>query len=338
MNSSRPARLYARFVTLALALTFVVVVLGAWVRLTHAGLGCPDWPGCYGTLTVPDTASEIQEAAEAFPARPLETGKAWREMIHRYFASFLGLVIFALAGAALANRRDPRQPKAIPVLLVFLVIGQGLLGMLTVTWLLKPVIVMSHLLGGLLTLSFLAWLSFSLFRKGRERPADASPFLAKLAALGLAAVAVQIALGGWTSANYAALACPDFPTCQTQWWPNMDLREGFVLWRGLGTDYEGGVLDNPARTAIHMIHRIGALLVTLLFAILLALIAARISTPSIRRAALFVGIALGLQLGIGISIVVLSLPLALATAHNGVAALLLLATINLNHALRRTHA
>lgn len=335
MNENRAAKVYRRLVKIALILTFVVVVLGAWVRLTGAGLGCPDWPGCYGTLSVPDTQSEIERAAEAFPERPLESGKAWREMIHRYFASTLGLVIVAIAIAALINRRERKQPVAVPILLVFLVIGQGILGMLTVTWLLKPVIVMGHLLGGLSTLALLGWLAFSDRRLPRQRAAT-SGGINRLAKVGLVAVALQIALGGWTSANYAALACPDFPTCQTEWWPAMDAGEGFVLWRGLGTDYEGGVLDNAARTAIHMAHRIGALVVTFLLVVLVVLIARRVEDPLVRRANIYVGGALALQLTLGITIVVKSLPLSLATAHNGVAALLLLATIYLNHTI--THA
>lgn len=334
MNKNRAAEVYRQLVKVALVLTFVVVVLGAWVRLTGAGLGCPDWPGCYGTLSVPDTQSEIDRAAEAFPERPLETGKAWREMIHRYFASSLGLVIVAIAIAAFVNRRERNQPVAVPILLVVLVIGQGILGMLTVTWLLKPVIVMGHLLGGLATLALLGWLVFSLGRERRQH-AVASRSVSRLAKIGLVAVVLQIALGGWTSANYAALACPDFPTCQTQWWPEMDAGEGFVLWRGLGTDYEGGVLDNAARTAIHMTHRIGALVVTLLLIGLIALIAKRIEDPLVRRANVYVGVALALQLTLGVTIVVKSLPLTLATAHNAVAALLLLATIYLHHTITR---
>ena len=337
MNRTRAEEIYRRLVVVALMLTIIVVVLGAWVRLTDAGLGCPDWPGCYGTLSVPDTAVEIEQAAEAFPERPLESGKAWREMIHRYFASALGLIILLMAITAIVNRRGAGQPVILPVLLVFLVIGQGLLGMLTVTWLLTPLIVMSHLLGGLLTLSLLGWLTFSLNRKPRHAPV-APRHIAGLAKAGLAVVAMQIALGGWTSANYAALACPDFPTCQTEWWPQMDLGEGFILWRGLGTDYEGGVLDNAARTAIHMVHRLGALGVTVVLGALVLLTAMRVRAASVRRANVYVGLALALQLSIGITIVLESLPLFLATAHNGVAALLLLATINLNHALGHSSA
>jgi cytochrome c oxidase assembly protein subunit 15 len=256
--------LFVRVARVGALLALCVVMLGAWVRLTDAGLGCPDWPGCYGRLVVPD-ASPAPGALGSEFTRPLEAGKAWREMIHRYLASTLGLVCVALAVIAWRNRRDPAQPKRAPLALVALVIFQGLLGMWTVTLLLKPIVVVAHLLGGFATLALLV--SLGRWRTAHlERPAPA------LCALGLAAAAVlvlQISLGGWTSANYAALACPDFPTCQTQWWPAIaDFEEGFVLWRGLGVDYEGGVLDHPARVAVHFTHRLGAIVAAALIALL----------------------------------------------------------------------
>ncbi len=333
MNSENTAAsLYKRLLSAALLLAFVVVVLGAWVRLTDAGLGCPDWPGCYGGLTVPDSAAEIARAEASFPERPVETGKAWREMIHRYAASFLGVLIVAIAALAFVNRRDPAQPVILPIILLGLVICQGLLGMLTVTLLLKPLIVLGHLLGGMTTIGLLLWLRLRVYRP-QPREHSSVRGLRGFALFCLVALGVQIALGGWTSTNYAALACPDFPTCQTRWWPDMDAREGFILWRGLGIDYEGGVLDNPARTAIHFVHRLGALAVSIL---LLALIMAGIRSRErdIVAASVLTGAALFTQLALGISIVVKSLPLGLATAHNAIAALLLLALINLNQALR----
>ena len=329
--SDRARRLYDRLVPLALIITFAVIVLGAWVRLTHAGLGCPDWPGCYGRILVPGDAASVAAAESAYPERPLEAGKAWREMIHRYAASTLGFLILAIAFAAWRNRDDADQPLAIPLVLVGVVIAQGLLGMLTVTWLLKPVIVMAHLLGGLTTLALLAWLWFSRGATPRKDPAAAPT--RSLATIGLIAVVVQIALGGWTSSNYAALACPDFPTCQAQWWPEADFAEGFVLWRGLGVDYEGGVLEHPARTAIHFTHRLGALTVLALFAVLLAR-TSRHPDTDVRSASRWVMLALALQIALGITIVLRALPLTLATAHNAVAALLLMAVILLNHRLR----
>jgi cytochrome c oxidase assembly protein subunit 15 len=301
-------------------LALAVVMLGAWVRLTDAGLGCPDWPGCYGRLVVPDAAEEIRNDY----GRPLEAGKAWREMIHRYLASTLGLVCVALAVLAWLNRRDLGQPRCAPLVLVALVVFQGLLGMWTVTLLLKPIVVVAHLLGGFATLALLAWL-------GRWRTVRLSAATAGLRALGLAAAAalvLQISLGGWTSANYAALACPDFPTCQTQWWPAIaDFGEGFVLWRGIGIDYEGGVLDHPARVAVHFAHRLGAVLAAVLIALLGWRLARRAGTRADGVAVLAV---LLLQLGLGVSIVVFGVPLAVAVLHNGVAALLLLAVMNAN--------
>ncbi|MGI9257942.1 MAG: COX15/CtaA family protein [Gammaproteobacteria bacterium] len=309
-------------------LALIVVVVGAWVRLTDAGLGCPDWPGCYGQLVVPASAAEQAEATLAFPDRPLEAGKAWREMIHRYLASTLGLICLVMAGIAWRNRRDPSQPVGLPFVLLGVVIFQGLLGMWTVTLLLKPVIVMGHLLGGLTTLGLLSWLS-------RWRPATAGAVAASggLAVIAAVVLVAQISLGGWTSANYAALACPDFPTCQTRWWPPVtDFREGFVMWRGLGIDYEGGVLDNPARVAIHFTHRLGAIIAALVIG-LLGLKLAR--NPSLRLDGIAVLGTLALQLVLGISIVLFGVPLAVAVGHNGVAALLLLTVLNANQRINQ---
>jgi len=329
---NRAGRIYRLLVPAATVLTLCVVVLGAWVRLTDAGLGCPDWPGCYGTLTVPKTTEQMDYAAGAFPERPVDHGKAWREMIHRYFAGTLGLVVFAIAAAAWANRRDPHQPVRLPLALAAIIIAQSLLGMWTVTLLLKPFIVTLHLLGGLTTLGLLFWLTLDIFR---PRPGIRVP--RRLPALGLAGLlllGVQITLGGWTSTNYAALACPDFPTCQTQWWPEMDFAEGFRPWHGLGIDYEGGILDSPARTAIHYVHRLGAVVVTLALGGLALAALGGGRPPALRRAGAFLLGALAVQVAIGIGIIHYSLPLSLATAHNAGAALLLLALLNYNHLVR----
>ncbi len=327
---------FLRLARTGTVLALLVVVIGAWVRLTDAGLGCPDWPGCYGQLVVTEST---REAAEAFPERPLDVGKAWREMIHRYLATGLGLLCLILSVLAWANRRDPEQPTRLPHVLLAVVIFQGLLGMWTVTLLLQPVIVMAHLLGGLTTLGLIFWLGewHRLFssRDDPSRPARparparmASRWLPRAGVAALAILAVQIALGGWTSANYAALACPDFPTCQTRWWPPVaDFREGFVLWRELGVDYEGGVLDNPARVAIHFSHRLGAIAATLVLAVLGWMMIRR---PRLRPDGIAVLAALGVQFVLGASIIVYGVPLAVAVAHNGVAALLLLAVLNAN--------
>jgi cytochrome c oxidase assembly protein subunit 15 len=321
--------LFVRLARFGALLALAVVMLGAWVRLTDAGLGCPDWPGCYGRLVVPDHATAAAELGATYDARPLEPGKAWREMIHRYLASTLGLVCIALAVIAWRNRRDPEQPWRTPIALVALVIFQGLLGMWTVTLLLKPIVVVAHLLGGITTLALLS----SLGRWRSARVPNPTPGLRTLGIAAAAALLLQIALGGWTSANYAALACPDFPTCQTQWWPAVaDFDEAFVLWRGLGIDYEGGVLDHPARVAVHFTHRLGAVLA----AVLIAWLGWRLArTPLTRPDGLVVLAALLLQLGLGVSIVLFGVPLAVAVAHNGTAALLLLAVINANQRIRQ---
>jgi len=323
---------YIRLIGLAACLALVVVVLGAWVRLTDAGLGCPDWPGCYGALIVPDEDAAIDAASEAFPERPFESDKAWHEMIHRYAATTLGLSILLAALLAWLNRRDPIQPVAMPITLLGVVIFQGLLGMWTVTLLLKPVIVMGHLLGGLTTLGMATWLLLDHLRRN-DRPHDRRRAAYTPALIGLVILVCQIALGGWTSSNYAALACPDLPTCHGEWWPpDANFAEGFVMWRGLGVDYEFGVLDAPSRVAIHYTHRLGAM-VTFLFLGILALRVMRNSTNgSIRQAGTLVLTALVAQVAIGIGVVWFGLPLWLATSHNAVAALLLLSTINLNHA------
>lgn len=323
--------LFRRLALAGVILAFGVVVLGAWVRLSAAGLGCPDWPGCYGHLSAGQASQNLDAISQAFPERPFEYHKAVKEMVHRYFATGLGLLILTLAGLAIANRRDPNQPLALPIALVGLVIFQGLLGMWTVTLLLKPLIVVLHLLGGLTTLSLLAWLAIDPERRARPREEVG---LRRLALAGLAMLVLQIALGGWTSSNYAALACPDFPTCQNVAWPAMDVKDAFVLWRGLGIDYEGGVLDHPARVAIHFVHRLGAVVTALLLIVLSLQVWRKARNNSLRLAGATVGIILVLQLIVGPVMVVKALPLWLATAHNGVAALLLLGMVRLNRMLR----
>ncbi|MFK8029242.1 MAG: heme A synthase [Gammaproteobacteria bacterium] len=333
-------RRYHQAVLLTTLLALTVIVAGAWVRLTDAGLGCPDWPGCYGNLLVPELNEDIQKANEAYPERPVETGKAWREMIHRYMASTLGLFILVLAATAIARKRhDPLQPVKVPVALLFLVIFQGMLGMWTVTLLLKPLIVMGHLIGGMSTLSLLVWLAWqtrypeavSLTPEARE----ARQPVMRIAAVALTLLFVQLMLGGWTSTNYAALSCPDFPTCQNQWVPEgADYAEGFVLWRGLGIDYEGGVLEHPARVAIHFVHRLGAIVVSLVL-IWMAIVLMRRGGRQARLAAIATKVFLIAQISIGIVIIKLALPLSWAVAHNGNAALLLISVVSANFCARR---
>ena len=327
---SRTLRLLSYFLPL---LALVVIVLGAFVRLSDAGLGCPDWPGCYGRLTVPSGVADIHLQHPDWYSRPLEPGKAWREMIHRYLASALGLGIVILAAACTRSRlRRAVGASAVVFLLVPLVMFQGLLGMWTVTLLLKPLVVSAHLLGGLATLGLLWW---NLLRvRGEPALAVTDGGLYPMARVAVGVLVLQIFLGGWTSANYAALACTDFPTCQGSWWPRTDFRQAYVLWRGLGINYEFGVLDTPARTAIHVGHRFGALVATLTVGIT-ALLAWRSGQPRLRRLASCILAALVLQVCLGITNVLAGLPLPVAVAHNGVAALLLLSLITLVHSTRR---
>lgn len=337
------ARWIRRLALAGVLLCFVVVVLGAYVRLNAAGLGCPDWPGCYGHIT-PLGAEQSAATQAAFPNRPLDAGKAWKEMIHRYAAGTLALIIVVITALAIAHRRRKLLSAPYAVVLLATVLVQAVLGMLTVTWQLKPLIVTLHLIFGMTTLALLWWLWLSLpgqswggmtrggvvGRGSGGATAAATMRLAhQLALLGLVALAVQIALGGWTSSNYAAVACPDFPTCQNAWWPHTDYRNAFVLWRGLGINYEGGVLDNPARVAIHLTHRLGALVATLALGLVSLFVIFQKSLPSALPAAYAVLGALALQLTIGVSMVLNTFPLRLTTAHTAGAALLLMATLAL---------
>lgn len=315
-----------RLAILAAIIAFCVIVLGAWVRLSHAGLGCPDWPGCYGQLTWPKAAHEIQSANQAFPERPFEAHKAWREMVHRYLAGSLVLLIFAMGWLAWRGPQALRRFRPITTALVVLIIFQALLGMWTVTLKLKPVIVMAHLLGGLTNFSLVLWLMYSSRREFTDKPSMVVRKMHGAVVFGIIVLALQIALGGWTSANYAALACPDFPTCGGQWWPDANFREGFILWREIGVNYEGGLLDGPSRIAIHLTHRIGAV-VTLLVLVTLSIRLIRI--PQLRTGGQLLMSLVLLQFILGIMNVVLYLPLANAVAHNACATLLLATLLGL---------
>ncbi|WP_277373403.1 COX15/CtaA family protein [Pseudomonas sp. AA-38] len=321
---SKPGYRLALFATLLAA---VVVLLGAYTRLTHAGLGCPDWPGCYGFLGVPMSEHKQALAESRFPEAPVEVAKGWAEMIHRYFAGALGLVILALAIKAVRLRHQPQQPLKLPLAILALVIMQAAFGMWTVTLKLWPQVVTAHLLGGFATLSLLALLTLRL--SGRFAPLQVSPRLRALAAACLLLVIGQITLGGWVSSNYAAVACVDLPTCHGQWWPAMDFGKGFHLTQHIGPNYLGGQLDSEARTAIHMSHRIGALLVTLALLVL----AWRLHTAHLSRLACLVLVALAAQVSLGIANVLLHLPLLVAVAHNAGGAALLLTLVLINYRL-----
>jgi len=368
----RPAlyKHFHRIAWLAVALASCVIVFGAFVRLSNAGLSCPDWPTCYGKAAWPTHADQVVGHA-ATDIRPVEPAKAWLEQFHRHIAASLGLLVFALALLAARRRRFGLAQVigaaalvaiAIPlymqgqhvassvlvavaeaallwaalrwsnvdlartaVLTLAVIIFQAMLGMWTVTWLLKPVVVMAHLIGGLTTFSLLAWMAW----RATDIPirvGDATK-LRRLLVIGLVLLGVQIALGGWTSANYAALACgTDFPKCAGQWWPPHDFREGFVLWRGIGVDYEGGILDNQARIAIQLAHRVMALLVT---GHLLMLAIRLLRGPGLRGWGTLLGILLFAQVGLGIANVVMSLPLHLAVLHNAGATALLFVLVSL---------
>ena len=369
-NSTLLYRHFHRIAWLAVALAACVIVFGAFVRLSNAGLSCPDWPTCYGKAAWPTHADQIVDHA-ATQIRPVDPSKAWREQFHRMIAGSLGVLVLALA--LLATRKRPQGwlhvigaavvvAVAIPLymrglhvaasalavvgealllvgalrwsnvdlartstLTLAVIIFQALLGMWTVTWLLKPIVVMAHLLGGLLTFSLLVWMAW----RATDIPIRIaeSVRLRRLLIVGLVLLGVQIALGGWTSANYAALACgAEFPKCAGQWWPAHDFREGFVLWRGIGVDYEGGILDNEARIAIQLAHRVMAVLV---FGHLLAVAIRLLRSPGLRGWGTLLGLLLFAQVGLGIANVLLSLPLHVAVLHNAGATALLFVLVTL---------
>ncbi|HET6431959.1 COX15/CtaA family protein [Dyella sp.] len=360
----RSTVLLRRLALLAAVFAFGLVMFGAFVRLSNAGLSCPDWPTCYGKATWPTAVHEVAKADAAYPERPFEDAKAWREQVHRILAGTLGFAVFAMAliaawrqrwnalavlvgavlaavgvalymrgayvvssvisalaiGLPLAAALTLRRPGAwrASVLALAVIIFQAMLGMWTVTLLLKPIVVMGHLLGGLTTFSLLAWSALRYAGVGADD--DRHRALRKAVIAGIVLLACQIALGGWTSSNYAALACgTDFPKCLGQWMPATDFKEGFVLWRGIGVNYEGGVLDMAARSAIQIVHRIGALVVFCY----LGWLSHKTARAGLRGLGIAIGVALVVQVLLGISNVHFGLPLWVATAHNGVAAVLL---------------
>jgi len=324
--------IYRKLILVALILAFGVVTLGAYVRLSDAGLGCPDWPGCYGKLTPHNAADAINAELAVRPDGPVSPAKAWKEMVHRYFAGTLGLLVLTIAALAWRGRRDTRGGLWLPLLLLGLIVFQAMLGMWTVTKLLKPLIVSSHLLGGMTTLSLLLWLWL------RERDHYGHSYYASSdhlrggALLGLVLVAVQIGLGGWVSTNYAALACPDFPLCHGALMPPMDFEQGFTLHRNLGETATGELLPLTALTAIHWMHRVMALVVTVYLSWLVVRL---VRSPGYVGMGLAIGGLLVLQVSLGISNVLFGLPLPVAVAHNAGAALLLSSLVLLNYRVHR---
>ena len=314
-------------VGIAAALALAVIMLGAFTRLTDSGLGCPDWPGCYGHYKVP-----TKFVASNYDSTPLVAAKAWTEMIHRYLAVSLGLLVVAIAGFAVWRRQRLLSGTMLPLLLVLLVVLQGMLGMWTVTLKLHPTIVMLHLLGGFATLSLL-WILWLKQLKLTMPQVEEQQRYRWLGILCLVIVAMQISLGGWTSANYAALICPDFPYCQGSLIPELDFAEAFSLLTPLGPNFEGGIFANVARMTIHFSHRVGAILTALIVGVTAVTIYLRAKAPLLQKAGLVMLVILCVQLLLGVLNVVKLLPLPIAVAHNGVAALLLLATLLLNVAL-----
>lgn len=332
---------------IATVLASLVVGMGAYTRLVHAGLGCPDWPGCYGFLVVPETAEQIATAEKLFPDTPVESDKGWAEMIHRYIAGALMLLVLALVFQAIKYRKEPGRPFKLPLFILALIIVQAAFGMWTVTLKLWPQVVTAHLLGGFATFCLLFLLTVRLSGLSWQAiPAKVNGLrtLKTLGIAGLLVVIMQISLGGWTSSNYAALACPDLPTCQGQWLPPMNFSEGFDVGQSIGPNYLGGQLHAKARTAIHFSHRLGAILTFILLS-LLVWKTFKVSREmpdehrrSLRFMAVVVFLALFVQVCLGLSNIIWSLPLNIAVAHNLGGALLLISMVAYNFRLGRAKA
>ena len=305
----------------------LVVSVGAYTRLADAGLGCPDWPGCYGFLTVPDEATEISTAEARYPEAPVEFAKAWWEMGHRYIAGALLLLVASILFMAYRAREEEDTPLKLAAVLMFVILWQAAFGAWTVTLKLWPQVVTGHLIGGFTTLS-LMWLLF-LRQGGLSDMVSALPRPNWLAKIGFVAVVVQIILGGWVSSNYAALACYAFPSCDGTYTPNIDLQQGFNIFQSVGPNYLGGLMTNEARMAIHWVHRIGAIVVLL--------VVGGLVIQTVKQAAVIGYVLLAVlvtQITLGILNVVWVLPLLNATAHNTVGALLLLVLVTINFAPR----
>lgn len=321
-----------KLVLISLLLAAVVIILGAYTRLTDAGLGCPDWPGCYGHFKVPQAEEHIAAAELAFPERPLEPHKAWSEMIHRYFASALGLAIFVIFIISIVKRSFHR-PIKLPFFLLCLVMFQGALGMWTVTLNLLPVVVMGHLLGGFAVLSclFLLYLRLVSYRIPGGDPRTRQ--FGKFAVLGIIILLCQIALGGWTSSNYAALACTELPVCEGNWYARLDFVGAFSL--PDAQNYEFGVHNYAQRMTMHITHRVGALITFIYLCWLAVSLYAAAHSRLIKTLAAWLVIILGVQVILGVSNVVFSLPVVVAVLHNAVAAGLLLVLVMLSYTLYR---
>ena len=300
--------------------TLIVISLGAWVRLTDAGLGCPDWPGCYGLLTTPDTVDELAKAREYYPNADIDVGKAWREMLHRYMAGLLGLYVFFITYISI---KYSKRSYTLPVLISILIIIQAIMGMLTVTMLVKPTIVTTHLFFGMLTatLLFMNSLKYSNISMSPEKIPAIALIIITITWIFLI---IQILLGGWTSTNYASLACTDFPKCLDQWYPKeMIFNEAFNVINLPDVNYEGGILAYGAKVAIHYSHRITALILTFVFISALYVVF-KLNKHSLLKKIMSISIIFFiLQVILGISNVVYSLPLNIAVWHTMNAAILM---------------
>ena len=315
---------FKKLLLLTTITAFCLVVLGAYVRLSDAGLGCPDWPGCFGTLSVPESQTAIENAELNFPSQHIETAKAWKEMIHRYVAGFLGSMILLIGIISYKNKKILRVNPIVPYAIVLLVILQALLGMWTVTLLLKPIVVSAHLIGGMTTLGLLTFVTHRYWGKIQTNILKYKHeiFLVRFS---LFVLFIQIFLGGWTSTNYAGLACTDFPTCHGNLIPNLNFNDAFDLFRDLGKLSDGSPLPLAVFETIQWIHRLGALITWLFFGYLASVILKYKTMRSLGYILLFVITA---QFIIGVANLLLHLPTILAVMHTfGAASLVVLAVI-----------
>ncbi|MBI1887228.1 MAG: COX15/CtaA family protein [Nitrosomonadales bacterium] len=325
---------YRKLVWVTLFLTFDLIMFGAFTRLTDSGLGCPDWPGCYGQADPLRAHADISAAEAAMPTGPVTVMKAWIEMIHRYLAMAIGVLIISIMVIAWrkwwqSGRKETRFSPTFSAVLFAFVCLQGAFGAWTVTMKLQPVIVTTHLLLGITLLALLTWLGA---RQTNHPPvAQSALALRTPAILAIALLTLQIALGGWVSSNYAALACTDFPLCQGMLLPPMDFQHGFSLWRDLGKTAGGEYLPFAALTAIHWVHRVFAFVVVALVA-WVALNA--LKTDGLRKTARWLLVMIAFQFATGVLTIFLDFPLALAVIHNGGAALLVLLLVTLNYKIR----
>ena len=318
-----------RIAVAAVVLVAGVIILGAWTRLTDAGLGCPDWPGCYGHMDVRKAHAYVSETNELTPGTYRDAFKTVPEMVHRYFASLLGLLILSLAVMAWRNRAQSGQPVGLPSILLALVIFQGLLGKWTVTMGLQPTIVMLHLMGGFSTMILLCWLTARLYGWPSFRTDPDVRTLKPLAIAALTVITLQSALGGWTTANYAAVVCTELPICERGWTTHINFSDAFTFFGHghEGEDYEFGVLENDARTTIHVMHRFGAIASLLVVGLLSILVLTRARSTLFRNFGLVIGGGVLVQFALGVSNVLFHIPLKVAVAHNFGAVVLLVTLV-----------